>query len=118
MYDYHGITFFAASNDILIDNVFSYNRLEGIVITNSHITSSNNNCSNNGESGIHLHGANDCEISHNTCNNNGRYGIFFDESSNSVVINNTCGNNIEYGLYLSSDCNLNDFRNNKSIFTG
>jgi parallel beta-helix repeat protein len=52
--------------------------------------------------GVHLHGADHCNISGNNASEN-QYGIYLEDSSNNTLTANNCSNNY-YGIYLRSSC--------------
>jgi len=54
--------------------------------------------------GIHLYGADHCNISENNASNN-LYGIYLTTSSNNMLVSNTASNNYYYGIHLSSSSN-------------
>jgi len=120
-----GIFIINSKNDyFIIRNVTVYNAGTGdydagIKLENTNNgTLTNNNCSNNGRSGIFLY--NDCDnntISGNIASNvgttNQNFGIlFFQVCDNNMIYNNTANNNADYGIYLWANCDDNTISGN------
>jgi parallel beta-helix repeat protein len=94
----YGIYIFGGSNNILQDNIVSFNDKFGITLnqaTHNHLTG--NNCRENGltnphsvsPTGIFIYTSSNNDIDNNSCNNNGSYGIqLYDPDAN-----NNCHNN-------------------------
>jgi parallel beta-helix repeat protein len=87
----------------------------GIKLENtSNGTIMDNNCSENGRSGVIFF--NKCDfntIANNTANNNLVYGIYLNTDCDSnTILNNTANNNLVNGIYLNTDCTFNTLSNN------
>jgi len=70
-----------------------------LLVSSSHITISNNNCSLNERSGIELRDSHNNTLSGNDCSYN-RYGVYFDKSRDNTISLTTCTGNDWTGIEL------------------
>ncbi|MGI6549443.1 MAG: PKD domain-containing protein [Syntrophomonadales bacterium] len=89
----------------------------GIVLTNSCTSCNimNNHCTGNSQ-GISVSGTNNT-VSNNTCTSSGRYGIYLFGATGNSITGNTLSNNTDgsgYALYVADNADNNSISNNVS----
>ncbi|MGB7002330.1 MAG: NosD domain-containing protein [Halobacteriota archaeon] len=111
--NYHGITLFRSSGNIISNNIANLSADIGIVV---HYASTNNTIANNIvksniNDGIILKASSDNNrVNNNSIVYNNKRGIIIHGSSNNMIANNTASSN-SYGIYLL-DSNNNHIYNN------
>ncbi len=93
----------------------------GIKIVNSNNgLLEDNNCSNNGWSGIYLNNnCNNITISNNSADENGYAGIYlYNNCKNNTIIDNSIRDNYYYGIFLYTGCDNNTISGNNVTDTG
>ena len=107
-----GICIGYSSHVTISNNTCSNNKWKGISLSRSdNNTLLSNTCFNNSE-GITIFESNDNVLSNNTCSNNTSYGIRVYISNRNTLANNTCSGNNNYGVTLNRYSNNNTITNN------
>jgi len=114
-----GIRFYSVSNAKLINNNCSNNGFTGIRIYHNCDNNSiiGNIANNNPDMGIYLRdGCNDNNLINNTCNDNGQWGIeLYIDCDNNTITRNMVKSNDKVGIQINSDCDNNLIFNNLLI---
>jgi parallel beta-helix repeat protein len=109
---YYGIYCGGSSQDVIIDNIVTYNNNDGIFVNACDQTEISSNFIAHNNNGIRLFQSNGSQVFMNSISDNNGDGIHIEQSSDNILKGNSITSNFGYGIWVFESFNNSVFHNN------